>query len=72
MTAPEVPMVQLDQLEAIELMEICEFLEGWLAAAPDAAASYDRHVGWPGSTGELRQELRRLTELLATRPPVRP
>lgn len=70
MNASDTPMVPLDQLEAIELVEICEFIDAWLADAPDAAASYDRHVGWPGSADELRRELRRLAELLATTAPV--
>lgn len=70
MSASDTPIVGLDQLEAIGLAEICEFIDAWLAAAPDAAASYDRYVGRAGSADELQRELRRLAELLATTPPV--
>ena len=41
--------VAVDAVDAIELGEICEFIADWLTAEPDAAASYDRHVGRAGS-----------------------
>jgi hypothetical protein len=61
----------IDQLDAIELAETCEFLAQWLAVSPDAASSYDRHVGRPGSAQDLRDDLLRLKTLIETAPGTR-
>lgn len=58
--------VTIDALDAIELAEVCEFLAGWLAAEPVAAAGYDRHVGHPGQAVELQADPARLANLLLT------
>ena len=62
--------VTIDALDALELSEICELLDAWLAASPDAAASYDRHIGQAGQTAELQTALRRLADALMTDPEV--
>lgn len=61
-------MVAVDAVDAVELAEICEFITDWLTADPDAAASYDRHVGRAGSAVELRADLARLAAALMTAP----
>lgn len=62
--------VAVDAVDAIELSEICELLADWLAARPDAAASYDRHIGRAGSANELRADLARLGAALGDAPVV--
>jgi predicted ATPase len=60
--------VTIDAADAIELAEICELLDGWLAADPAAAASYDNHIGQPGQAAGLRRDLRRLAGVFTGRP----
>ncbi len=68
MSAPDTTRVALDALDAIELAEICEHVHDWLAAAPDAAASYDKYIGVAGQAAEFRRDLHRLAQILVTRP----
>ena len=67
---PGVKPVIIDALDAVELSEICELLDSWLAASPEAAASYDRHIGFAGQADELRVCLRRHARTLMDDPEV--
>ncbi len=58
----------VDALDGIELAEMCEFLDCWLAQCPDAAASYDRHVGEPGAVEDLRTTLGHFAAVLSVAP----
>lgn len=58
----------VDMLDGIELAEMCEFLDCWLAQCPDAAASYDRHVGVPDAAEDLRTALAHLAAVLSVAP----
>lgn len=61
-------MISLEQLDAIELAEICGFLADWLSVAPEAAGSFDRHVGQPGQAQDLCGDLLRFKTLIETAP----
>lgn len=58
----------VDLIDGIELAEMCEFLDQWLAQNPDAAASYDRHVGMPDAVEDLRTSLQHFAALLTVAP----
>jgi hypothetical protein len=60
--------LMVDVLDGIELAEMCEFLDCWLAQCPDAAASYDHHVGVPDASEDLRTALQHLAAVLTIAP----
>lgn len=58
----------VDVLDGIELAEMCEFLDCWIAQCPDAAASYNRHVGVDDAAEDLRTALQHLAAVLTVAP----
>jgi hypothetical protein len=70
MSTEPVPIVGLDPVEALELSELCETVAQWLShAPPPVGASLEARMGSGGYCFELRDELLRWSQLLATRGP---
>jgi hypothetical protein len=61
-------VIHIDQVTAIELAELCEFVDEWLAAAPEARASYARHVGTSDAAEDLRTALQHFAAVLMIAP----
>jgi hypothetical protein len=58
----------LDTLDGIELADLCDFLDRWLAECPDAALSYNRHVGTADAAEDLRTALQHFAAVLMVAP----
>jgi hypothetical protein len=60
--------LHLDMLDGIELAEMCTLLDEWLAASPDARASYGRHIGAVDAAQDLRTALQHFAAVLTIAP----